>query len=73
MASECQRIPRRRHESEKFLQMDSITQECSPDRIQAVLQALEKQEEKRRKKDAQASEPSNNEALNRESRGFIML
>ncbi|CAE7690019.1 unnamed protein product [Symbiodinium sp. CCMP2456] len=46
----------------KVLQMDSITQECSPERIQAVLQALEKQEEKRRKKDAQASEPSNNEA-----------
>ena len=50
--------------------MDCITQECSPDKIRAVLEVLDKQEEKRRKRGETQNEPSD-EALNRESRGFL--
>ncbi|CAE7646737.1 unnamed protein product [Symbiodinium sp. CCMP2456] len=54
----------------RLLQMDCITQECSPDKIRAVLEVLDKQEEKRRKKGEKPNEPSD-EALNRENRGFL--
>ncbi|CAE7873725.1 unnamed protein product [Symbiodinium necroappetens] len=54
----------------RLLQMDCITQECSPDKIRAILEVLDKQEEKRRKKGEKPNEPSD-EALNRENRGFL--
>ncbi|CAE7232876.1 unnamed protein product [Symbiodinium necroappetens] len=42
----------------RVLQMDCITQECSPDKIRAILEVLDKQEEKRRKRGETQNEPS---------------
>ena len=54
----------------RILQLDSIAQECSPDKIRAISEALDKQEEKRKQKGEKPNEPSD-EALNHQSRGFI--
>ena len=42
----------------RILSMDDIQQECSEDVINAILQKLEQQDEKRRKKDEAGADPA---------------
>ena len=48
----------------RILSMDDIQQECSEDLINAILQKLEQQEEKRRKKDEAGADPAKEEVHN---------
>ena len=48
----------------RILSMDDIQQECSEDVINAILQKLEQQEEKRRKKDEAGADPAKEEVHN---------